>query len=41
MNIQVPLDPATSAKVLLLTNKIVTEQKLTAMMVTHDMQRGY
>ena len=34
------LDPATSAKVLLLTNKIVTEQKLTAMMVTHDMQQA-
>ena len=34
------LDPATSAKVLLLTNKIVTEQKLTAMMVTHDMQQS-
>ena len=34
------LDPATSAKVLLLTNKIVTEQKLIAMMVTHDMQQA-
>ena len=34
------LDPATRAKVLLLTNKIVTEQKLTAMMVTHDMQQA-
>lgn len=32
------LDPATSAKVLSLTNKIVTEQHLTAMMVTHNMK---
>ncbi|MBS5112667.1 MAG: ATP-binding cassette domain-containing protein [Coprobacillus cateniformis] len=32
------LDPATSAKVLSLTNKIVTEQNLTAMMVTHNMK---
>ncbi len=32
------LDPATSAKVLNLTNKIVTEQNLTAMMVTHNMK---
>lgn len=32
------LDPATSAKVLILTEKIISEQKLTAMMVTHNMQ---
>lgn len=32
------LDPATSAKVLTLTNEIVNEQHLTAMMVTHNMQ---
>ncbi len=32
------LDPATSAKVLALTNKIVTEQNLTALMVTHNMK---
>lgn len=32
------LDPATSAKVLMLTEKIVSEQHLTAMMVTHNMQ---
>ncbi|WP_028044007.1 ABC transporter ATP-binding protein [Candidatus Stoquefichus massiliensis] len=32
------LDPATSAKVLNLTNKIVTEQNLTALMVTHNMK---
>ncbi len=31
------LDPATSAKVLELTEKIVSEQKLTALMVTHNM----
>lgn len=29
------LDPATSAKVLAITNKIVTEQNLTTLMVTH------
>lgn len=34
------LDPATSAKVLMLTNEIVTSQGLTAMMVTHDMQEA-
>lgn len=32
------LDPATSAKVLLLTKQIVEEQHLTAMMVTHNMK---
>lgn len=32
------LDPATSAKVLNLTNKIITEQNLTALMVTHNMK---
>ena len=32
------LDPATSTKVLSLTNKLVTEQNLTAMMVTHNMK---
>lgn len=32
------LDPATSAKVLKLTCEIVSQQKLTAMMVTHNMQ---
>lgn len=32
------LDPATSTKVLNLTNKIVTEQNLTALMVTHNMK---
>ena len=32
------LDPATSAKVLSLTEKIVNEQTLTAMMVTHNMK---
>lgn len=32
------LDPATSAKVLALTNKIINEQHLTAMMVTHNMR---
>lgn len=32
------LDPATSAKVLSLTNKIVNEQNLTALMVTHNMK---
>jgi len=32
------LDPATSAKVLKLTNEIVSKQNLTAMMVTHNMQ---
>lgn len=31
------LDPATSAKVLELTEKIVSEQKLTTLMVTHNM----
>ncbi len=34
------LDPATSAKVLKITNEIVTSQKLTTMMVTHDMQEA-
>jgi len=32
------LDPATSAKVLSLTNQIVSEQNLTALMVTHNMK---
>ena len=32
------LDPATSTKVLKLTNEIVTQQQLTAMMVTHNMR---
>ena len=32
------LDPATSSKVLMLTNKIVDEMHLTTMMVTHNMQ---
>ncbi|MEG0277568.1 MAG: ATP-binding cassette domain-containing protein, partial [Coprobacillus sp.] len=32
------LDPATSAKVLSLTDKIVNEQGLTALMVTHNMK---
>ncbi len=32
------LDPATSAKVLALTNEIVTKQNLTALMVTHNMR---
>lgn len=32
------LDPKTAAKVLELTEKIVTEQQLTAMMVTHNMK---
>ena len=32
------LDPATSTKVLTLTNEIVTRQHLTAMMVTHNMR---
>ena len=32
------LDPATSAKVLKLTNEIITKQHLTAMMVTHNMR---
>ena len=32
------LDPATSAKVLTLTEKIINEQNLTAMMVTHNMK---
>ena len=32
------LDPATSAKVLMLTEKIISEQHLTAMMVTHNMK---
>lgn len=32
------LDPKTAAKVLELTEEIVTEQKLTAMMVTHNMK---
>lgn len=32
------LDPATSAKVLKLTNEIITKQNLTAMMVTHNMR---
>ena len=32
------LDPTTAAKVLELTEKIVAEQKLTAMMVTHNMK---
>ena len=32
------LDPATSSKVLQLTDKIVTEQGLTALMVTHNMR---
>lgn len=31
------LDPKTSAKVLALSNKIISENKLTAMMVTHNM----
>lgn len=34
------LDPKTSAKVLALTEKIVTENKLTTMMVTHNMQNA-
>lgn len=32
------LDPATSAKALAITNKIVTEQNLTTLMVTHNMK---
>ena len=32
------LDPKTAAKVLELTNSIVTENQLTAMMVTHNMK---
>ena len=32
------LDPATSAKVLMLTKEIIERDKLTAMMVTHNMQ---
>ena len=32
------LDPKTAAKVLGLTEKIVNEQKLTALMVTHNMK---
>ena len=32
------LDPATSAKVLAITNKIVTEHNLTTLMVTHNMK---
>lgn len=32
------LDPATSAKVLSLTEKIVNEQKLTTLMITHNMK---
>ena len=32
------LDPATSTKVLTLTKQIVTEQHLTALMVTHNMK---
>ena len=32
------LHPATSAKVLAITNKIVTEQNLTTLMVTHNMK---
>lgn len=32
------LDPATSAKVLMLTEKIISQQHLTAMMVTHNMK---
>ncbi len=32
------LDPATSAKVLELTEKIVRENKLTCLMITHNMQ---
>ena len=31
------LDPKTSAKVLALSDKIISENKLTAMMVTHNM----
>ena len=34
------LDPATSAKVLQLSDKIITENKLTALMVTHNMQHA-
>lgn len=34
------LDPATSAKVINLTNQIVDSQHLTTMMVTHDMQQA-
>ena len=32
------LDPKTAAKVLALTDKIITENHLTAMMVTHNMR---
>ena len=32
------LDPATSAKVLMLTERIISQQHLTAMMVTHNMK---
>ncbi len=32
------LDPKTSASVLALTNEIVTEEKLTALMITHNME---
>ena len=32
------LDPATSAKVLKISDDIIRENKLTALMVTHDMQ---
>ena len=32
------LDPKTAAKVLELTEKIISEQKLTALMITHNMK---
>lgn len=32
------LDPATAAKVMAITDKIIAEEKLTALMVTHNMQ---
>lgn len=32
------LDPKTAAKVLALTEKLITEQKLTAIMITHNMK---
>ena len=34
------LDPATAAKVMALTDKIIGEEKLTALMVTHNMQNA-
>ena len=40
MNIQQHLDPKTSDMVMNLTRKIVEEQKLTTLMITHNMEHA-